>query len=337
MSLSAGLDLGGTKLLAALVDDEGRILARIEKPTDKQAPGAEVKGAIEELAGQASEPIAGIGLAVAGFIEQPSGRIAFAPNLPNVDHDLREKIVSDFDAPVILENDANAATWAESRFGAGKGTRDMIMVTVGTGLGGGIVADGKLYRGSRGFAAEFGHIVGMVGGPPCPCGSAGCFEAIASGKAMERLAREKAARNGASAVLEMAGGDPERITGHMIHDALKQGDSFAQELFDELGHNLALGLAGLAHAFDPEVIVVGGGVAEAGDALLEPARRGLAERFEGKVSPPPIVAATMGNDAGAIGAASLAALAGEASKPEASKPEASKREASKPEASKGKD
>lgn len=187
------------------------------------------------------------------------------------------------------------------------GAKNMLMLTIGTGIGGGIVINDKLYRGSRGFAAEFGHMVGSVGGDLCPCGKQGCLEAMASGNALGRLAREAAPDRPESEVLRLAGGQPDRITGAIVGQAARNGDELALDLFKQIGRFLGLGLAGLAHAFDPQIIVLGGGVADTGEPFLRPAAEQLAERFQGLVPPPPVVPAKLGNDAGVVGAAALAA------------------------------
>jgi glucokinase len=243
---------------------------------------------------------------VAAFIEN-SGRIAFAPNLEIGDRDVAAPLSKRFGRPVLVVNDANAAAWGEYECGAGRGTTHLIMLTVGTGIGGGAVIDGRLYTGSRGFAAEFGHIpVTAPDGPRCPCGSRGCLEAMASGTALARMAQEQIGNNPDSVLLDLAHGDPARITGAMVGEAGRSGDSFACELLKQLGTWLGVGMAGLAKAFDPDRIVVGGGVAENGDAFLEAAVDELSLRFAGQVEPPEVVTATLGNDAGVVGAALLA-------------------------------
>lgn len=308
MALALGIDIGGTKLAGAAVDQRGRILGQIEHPTEKDAVFDSVAEVTHKLLGEYSDA-SGIGLAVAGFVDNESGKISFAPNLRKIEPDIRDRVAEKFGLPTIAENDANSAAWAESRFGAGMGARNMLMLTVGTGIGGGIVIDDKLYRGSRGYAAEFGHMVGSVGGDICGCGKQGCLEAMASGTALGRIAREEAGKHPESEVLSLAGGDPEKITGAIVGQAACKGDEFALEMFRRTGRFLALGLAGLAHAFDPQIIVLGGGVAETGEPFLKPVAEQLAERFEGMVSPPPVVPAKLGNEAGVIGAATLALAA----------------------------
>jgi len=268
---------------------------------------------IDQLGGASSKHLSGIGLAIAGFVERSTGRVAFAPNLHDIEPDISSRVADRFGVPVIAENDANAAAWAEGRLGAASGAKNYIMLTVGTGVGGGIVINGELYRGANGFAGEFGHMPispwgdGTGERERCSCGQFGCLEALASGSNLGRMARRKGGRFGDSAVVRLAGGDLEAITGAMVGEAALAGDKFALDLLVELGTFLALGLAGLAHAFDPELIVVGGGVAEVGEPFLGPARRELQRLFAGTVAPPPLFQAKLGNNAGAIGAALLAA------------------------------
>lgn len=309
MPHTLGIDIGGTKLAGAAVDERGTRFAETEHPTQKEAVFQSVAEVIEKLLAEFPEAT-GIGLAVAGFVENDSDKISFAPNLPKIEPDLRNRVAERFGLPTIAENDANSAAWAESRFGAGMGAKNMLMLTIGTGIGGGIVIDDKLYRGSRGYAAEFGHMVASVNGDPCPCGQKGCLEAMASGTALGRIARESASEHPDSEVLKLADGRAENITGAMVGEAARNGDEFALGLFRTTGRFLGLGLAGLAHAFDPQLIVLGGGVAETGEAFLKPAAEQLAERFQGLVPPPAIVPAKLGNEAGVVGAAALAASAG---------------------------
>jgi glucokinase len=302
---SVGVDIGGTKIRGAEVDELGNITFEVNRPTDARSGADGVVEVIGEvIAGMGHQPSA-IGAAVAAFVEYPSGRIAFAPNLIFHDDKIRQRIAEKFGLPVVLENDASAAAWGEYLHGAGRGAGSLIMLTVGTGIGGGIVMDGKLKRGSRGFAGEFGHMPISLDGPPCACGNHGCLEAWASGTALGRMARERIPDHPESTVLGLAGGEAGLITGAVVGEAALTGDPFALELVADLGTFLGVGMAGLARAFDPARIVVGGGVAELGTILLEPAVRELKRRFSGQVEPPQAVPASLGNDAGVVGAAAL--------------------------------
>lgn len=309
MSNTAGVDIGGTKVLAALVDERGAIAHRVGLATDPDAGTASLLKALEQLLdGRGAGPDA-IGVAIAAWVEYPNGRVAFAPNLtyeyPNVLDEVQKK----FRLPTVVENDANAAAWGERQFGAGKGSDDMLMLTVGTGIGGGIVAGGQLYRGHGGFAAEFGHMTIVEGGPQCACGQRGCLEALASGTAIGRMAREGIGAASDSILLELAGENPTRITGALVAEAARADDDFAVGVLERAGRSLGVGIANLVNAFDPELVVVGGSGATAGHFLLDPARREVAARLAGRREAPEIVAAVLGNDAGVIGVAALARLA----------------------------
>lgn len=305
MRYGLGIDLGGTKILGAIVDENGAVKLEVRHDTDPARWGQEVAAVIEELLAGFGGPVASIGVAVAGFVEQPAGVPVFTPNLSGADPELRSRLSRLFGLPVLVENDANAAAWGEYRLGAGKGSTDMIMVTVGTGIGGGIVAGGRLYRGSRGFAGEFGHVPVTLDGPVCSCGSQGCLEAVASGRALARMARERVQAYPDSAVLKLATGDTLMITGATVGKAADAQDPFALQLLRELGSLLGVGLAGLARAFDPEIIVLGGGVMQEKEPVLAAANDEVARRYKGQVEPPVVVAASLGNDAGVVGAALL--------------------------------
>lgn len=305
MGYSLGLDVGGTKILGGVVDDKGVLIRDVQRPSDARDWPDMALQVVEELIARSPGPIEAAGLAVAAFVEH-SGHLAFAPNLQVSARDLVAEIGKRFGLPARVDNDANAAAWAEFCFGAGAGLSDMLMLTVGTGIGGGAILDGRLYRGAHGFAAEFGHVPVSLDGPACPCGASGCLEAVASGNALGRMARERTPPG--SAILTLAGGDPAAITGALVGEAALQGDQEALGLLTELASNLGVGLAGLAKAFDPQAIVVGGGVAALGDLLLQPARAQLRSRYAGQVDAPEVVIAALGNEAGVVGAAHLARL-----------------------------
>jgi glucokinase len=324
--LTAGVDIGGTKVFAVLVDENGSICQRASHPTDPDAGTASIVLALDQLIGRAgpddrpgtgSDPRSSsvsssrpgaIGIAAAAYVAYPSGRIAFAPNLVYGQSDVAEAVRRRFQVDVIVENDANAAAWAEQQYGAGRGSDDTLMLTIGTGIGGGVVVRGELFRGHLGYAGEFGHITLVDGGPLCACGERGCLEALASGNAIGRMAREGIAGAPDSILLELAGDEPGRITGALVSEAAHAGDEFAAEVLQRAGRWLGTGLATLVNAFDPSVIVIGGSGAAAGWFLLEPARLELDRRLGRRRPVPPIVTAVLGNDAGAIGAASLARL-----------------------------
>lgn len=308
MTLYAGVDVGGTKVLAAAVDQRGIIAKRVLRATDPRAGSSSLVAALDQLFSETEEPPLGIGVGVAAWVGYPSGRVVFAPNLHYEIPDIKSLLSERYGLPVTVENDANAAAWGEREFGAGKGSDEMLMVTVGTGIGGGIVTGGGLMRGHGGFAAEIGHMTILENGPLCACGERGCLEALASGTAITRMAREGVDRSSESILLRLAEGDPEAITGELVSSAAEQGDAFAASLLEQAGRHLGIGLGNLAHLLDPEIIVVGGGGAEAGEVFLDPAREELQKKLVGRREPPPVVVATLGNDAGVIGAAALSML-----------------------------
>jgi glucokinase len=210
----------------------------------------------------------------------------------------------------VVENDANAALWAEHRFGAGRDEDDVVMVNLGTGIGGGLLVDGALFRGGYGIAGEFGHMQVQPGGRRCECGNRGCWEQYASGNALVREARELCVAGSpvAHGLLDRVGGDVSRITGPTVTQAATDGDAAAIELFEEIGRWLGIGLANLAAAFDPALFVIGGGVCEADELLLSPAREAFRRQLTGRGFRPEarVVRAELGNEAGLVGAADLA-------------------------------
>jgi glucokinase len=249
-----------------------------------------------------------VGVGAAGMVDANTGVLRFAPNLAWRELPIAQRIGDALGLPCQVDNDANVAAWGEWRFGAGRGYRHMLLVTVGTGIGGGIVAGRRLFRGAHGFAAEIGHIIVEPNGPLCGCGNRGCWEQVASGTAIGRLGREAVAEHPHSLVAKLAGERPEAVTGQLVTEAAQQGDEVAVGILAQVGARLGEGIAGLVNVLDPQVVVVGGGAIEAGDLLLDPAR----EAYSGAVEAPghrprvPIVPAELGNDAGAVGAAALA-------------------------------
>jgi len=303
-----GLDIGGTKIAGFRVSQDGRVLDHARAPTPA-GDSRMVFAAIVEVASQVRGPAAAaVGVGMAGIVEFPSGVIRYAPNLPMRDVPLQDWLIESTGLPCRVENDANVAGWGEFRLGAARDANDMLMVTVGTGIGGAIVSGGRLFRGAHGFSGEIGHIIVEPGGPLCGCGNLGCWEQVASGRAIGRLGREAASREPASLLVELADGDPAMITGPVVTTAAKQGDLTAVAVLAEVGRRLGEGIAGLVNILDPEVVVVGGGAIDAGDLLLDPARTVFAVSVEAPDHRPqvPILAAQLGNDAGGIGAALLA-------------------------------
>lgn len=307
-----GIDLGGTKVAGIVMDGGGRILARDERPTpdgDGQGVVDAVHRSVAALMGDAA-PVA-VGIGAAGMIDFVAGSVAFAPNLPLREVPIRDLVAHRSGLPCVVDNDANAAAWGEYRFGAGRGSRHMLLVTVGTGIGGGMVWDGTLYRGAHGFAAEIGHIIVEPNGPPCGCGNLGCWEQVASGQALDRAAREAAQSRPDSMIADLAG--THAPVGRHVWEAARQRDRMATSILDEVGRRLGEGIAGLVNVLDPEAVVIGGGVIDIGDLLLAPARRAFVAAVEAPDHRPevPLVPAQLGNRAGAIGAAALALEAGD--------------------------
>jgi len=310
-----GVDIGGTKIAAGVVDDEGTILAKTRRDT---APddAASIDRAIADVYAELSADydISAIGLAAAGFVAADRSGVLFAPNIAWRDYPLRDNVAAliDDDVTIVVENDANAAGWAEFRFGAAQDVDDMLTLTVGTGLGGAIVSSGALVRGAWGVASEIGHMRVVPGGHYCGCGHEGCWEQYTSGRALVRDAQAAALTQAdrAHRLLELAGGDIDNITGPHVTQAAVEGDPLAVELLAELGRWLGEGAASATALLDPALIVVGGGVAAAGDLLLAPARKAFSEQLSGRGHRPEatFVVAAMGNDAGMVGAADLARL-----------------------------
>jgi glucokinase len=248
-----------------------------------------------------------LGVGAAGMVSL-EGTMRFAPNVAWREFPLRSPIAAAVALPTVIENDANAAAWGEFRFGAGIGSNDMLMVTVGTGIGGAIVSEGRLLRGANGFAAEIGHVIVEPGGPLCGCGNRGCWEQVAAGRAIDRMGKAAAREHPESEMTAFADGDPDRVTGSIVTLAALAGDPMAISVLATAGRRLGEGIAGLVNILDPAIVVIGGGVAIAGDLLLDPARDAFADAVEGGAHRPaiPLVAARLGARAGAIGAAALA-------------------------------
>ncbi len=307
IDLAVGVDFGGTKVLGTLVDPQGNIVAeqRVRTPYDGDQlieVMTELVGAFEEKAGG---PVAGIGVGAAGLVDR-NGVLHYGPNVGGVtDVDLKSGIEARLPGKtVVIDNDANVATWAEHLFGAGKGAREMVMVTLGTGIGGGIVVGGQLFRGYNGFAAEVGHMTLVAGGVQCACGKQGCWEAYASGRALGRLGRDAAEDAAFPRAIELAG-SIDAIRGEHVTAAAREKDPTALAVLDEFSRWLAIGVTNLIALFDPQTVVIGGGLAEESELFLDSAKRHLADLTFGSTNRPevPLVVATLGERAGAIGAA----------------------------------
>ena len=312
MSLTIGVDVGGTKVLGGVVDASGRVLASSRRETPREG-GIELTKTIAAVALELmqDDSISAVGVSAAGFVSSDRKTMLATPNIADwngVQLDLElTKLIG---LPVRIENDANAAAWGEAKFGAGRNRAHMLMLTIGTGVGGGIVVNNELYRGAFGIAAEFGHLRVVPEGHLCGCGARGCFEQYASGSALRRHAREaiSASPDLARNLLARGDGTIDGLTGQAITDAAREGDAVALAAFQTTAQYLGAGIASLAVLLDPSCVVIGGGVIDAGEILLAPTREAMKRYmpFAGKHPYPQIVAAELGNEAGLVGVADLA-------------------------------
>lgn len=305
---SIGVDIGGTKVLAAVVDGAGRVLDTEATGTPghgigaEGATAAEVEEALVEVVGRllAVHGRCPVGVAAAGFVDRDAQRVRFAPHLPWRDEPLskrlNQRLTGRIHGDVLIDNDATAALWAEGRFGAARQFGDVVMITLGTGIGGGLMVHGALHRGANGMAGEFGHMQVVPDGRPCQCGRRGCWEQYCSGRALARAAEE-------------AGSD---LSGPALTTAAHEGDPVALAAYEQVAYWLGVGTANLVAAFDPELVVVGGGVSAAGDLLLAPAREAMAHSLVGAGfrDLPTMTGADLGLLAGVVGVADLARTAG---------------------------
>jgi len=314
--LAIGIDIGGTKVAGGLVDVDGNIIhrARRDTPHRSKSPSV-VEDTIVEVVDEllqivGSGTVVAVGIGAAGFVAADRATVVFAPHLSWRHEPLQEALQKRIAMPIFVDNDANAAAWAEWKFGAAQGETHLMMITLGTGIGGGILINGEVQRGRFGIAGEFGHMQIVPGGHRCECGNRGCWEQYASGNALVREARSLFSANSpiASDLFDRAEGIPGNLTGPLITQAARDGDPTARELLAEIGNWLGLGIANLAAAFDPGTFVIGGGLSAAGDLLLASARETFKRQLTGRGYRPEarIVAALLGNDAGLIGAADLA-------------------------------
>jgi glucokinase len=304
-----GVDLGGTNLRAALVDGQGRVVARRREPTPAtlDAIVSAIATSVAHLGAGRSDAGA-VGVGAAGMVDR-HGMVHYAPNVPAfVRVPLGALVAEATGRPVVVDNDANVAALAELTHGAGRGYSNLLLVTLGTGVGGGIVIGGEVFRGAHGFGAEIGHFQVDPEGPLCACGERGHWEAVASGNRLGELGRARAADGGAPSVLARAGGDPMAVTGVHVGDAAQAGEPDAVAIVRAYAQQVAVGLVGLANILDPEVILVSGGLVELGDVLLDAIREWFDGHLEGAGyrTPVEIRAAALGEDAGVVGAAILA-------------------------------
>jgi glucokinase len=313
MAPTIGLDIGGTKMLGVVLLDDGHVVEELRK----SSPSTSLEQLVATSATIVRDLTVGVGarlgdLAVgvgaAGLVDH-AGRVMYAPNLPGLrEAPLRAQLEQETGCRVVVDNDANVATLGEATYGAAAGAQHVLMVTLGTGIGGGLLLDGRLYRGAHHFGAEIGHFTVDRDGPMCACGERGHWEAIASGKALGRLARELIESGGGAQIAALAAEDPAGVTGEHVGRCAALGDDTAIALLARYADNVALGLAGLANILDPERIVVAGGLVELGPLLFEPLGAAFLTHIEGAAYRPSIaiVPAELGERAGAVGAAVLA-------------------------------
>lgn len=308
MKYTIGIDLGGTNIAVGLVNEQRRIVATLSTPTNAERPyeeiikdmGATINKIIEDN-GISLDDIKYIGIGAPGVLDNNKGTVNDNSNIHWEDYPIRSELQKYIDKPVFLGNDANVAAWAEYNLGCGKGTQNFLMLTLGTGVGGGIVLNGKLYVGSHSIGAEIGHTLFKAGGNKCGCGNYGCVEAYCSATALIKTALKDLDKNTDSLIAKA-----EKVNARIIVDAAKDGDEYAVKLFNEYTDNLAQVVASIINFLDPDVIALGGGVANSGDFLLDPVRAKVRNYVAfSKMMGTKILKAEMGNDAGIIGAALL--------------------------------
>jgi glucokinase len=312
-SVLLGVDLGGSHVTAALIDQSGRILQRRRAPTlVESGPDAIIKGIVDLLrevisaSGVTKRELCGIGLGIPGLIDSTLGLSVFSPNLLWRNVQVVRPIEREFNLPTFIDNDVRCATLGEAWYGAGRGVSSLICITIGTGIGSGIMVDGQLLRGATESAGEIGHMTIEKDGPVCNCGNRGCLEALASGPAIARRAQE-AVKNGVQTVmLSMVAGQVDQIDAGVVTQAARQGDPAAWEIVELTAIYLGIGIANFINLINPELVIIGGGVAQAGELLLAPMRRVVGQRaMKVQAAAARIVPARLGEDAGVIGAGAL--------------------------------
>ncbi len=308
---AVGIDIGGTKIAGALVDEWGTIIRSERRPTvasDPQQIEDSVVEMIESLV--QGESVVAAGIAAAGFIDASQSTVYYAPNIAWRNEPLREKIEARVNLPIVVENDANAAGWAEFRFGAGRLYSDMVTLTIGTGVGGAIVSNDRLFRGGFGVGAELGHLRLVPGGLPCGCGAHGCIEQYGSGRALLRISNEFADAGGIGLGLAAARQREGKLDGTAVAALIAAADPGALAALRQLGNSLGQACASLAAVLDPQVFVFGGGVSLSGELLLESVRASYRENLPARGYHPEaeFAIAQLVNDAGVVGAADLARL-----------------------------
>jgi glucokinase len=302
------LDLGGTQLRLALANRDGKLLRRYADSThaaeSQQRLIRRINKTIRELtSGIDLKQVLGMGVAAAGLVNPETGVLLCSPNLPTLRNvPLKSLLEQEIEAPVWLANDASLAALGEHRFGAGRGFSHLVYITVSTGIGGGVIIDNSLFLGSQGYAAEIGHMVIDPDGPRCACGNTGCLEALASGSAIARMASEEISKGKGSIITSLAEDDLSKVTAEMVAKAAQSGDPLAEEIMDRAGTSLGIGVVNLLHLFDTELVIIGGGVSRAGEMILAPVRRVIAERAMPGFKGAKVVTSALGDDSGLLGA-----------------------------------
>jgi glucokinase len=313
--LALGVDLGGTKILTAVTNSQGKMLSRDHSITPARKGHEAVIQSILESANRALEQanvaiseLTALGVGAPGLVNPETGILFTSPNLPGWRNiPLRDIMQERLGKKTFLINDANAAALGEFYFGAARGARNFIYITLSTGIGGGIVIDGKIYAGAIGAAGEVGHMTIDDKGPVCNCGNRGCWETLASGTALAREARHRIKEGARTSILEYTEGDVGKVTAEVIHNAAEQGDSLAKELIARTGYYVGVGLANLINIFNPELIVIGGGLSNIGDMLLKPAFKVAGERaYKEAFQAVRFASAELGRNSGVLGAAAFA-------------------------------
>lgn len=316
--LVVGVDVGGTKIAAAVVDAAGQIYGRVQVPTDVRGAEATLRSIAEAIlralsaAEVARDDVLAAGLGVPGKVDSEAGVGVLSVNLGWREVPVKALLEARLGLPCVLENDVKAATLGEGRFGAGRGMRNFIYLSVGTGIAAGLVLNGRLYRGSTGMAGEVGHAIVAPRGPRCKCGARGCLEAVASGPAIAARAMEVLHTSRPTLLRDLAGGPDGQVTAEQVFAAAAQGDPVAKEVVERAGAYLGLAISQLIMAFDPQVIILGGGVAQGGDLLLQAIHGGLRRQaaesfvFREMLRPEGVRLTALGTDVGILGAAALA-------------------------------
>ena len=311
-----GIDLGGTDIKAGIVDEDGKVLSKAQTSTLANRPFQEVARdmamcslqALEE-SGLTLNDIGGIGIGIPGLADNVLGRVIFCTNLGWNDIPLRDELQKYLNLPILIDNDATLAGFAESITGVSRGLHSSVFLTLGTGVGGGIVIDGKPWTGAHGVASEIGHLTMEIDGIPCTCGKSGCLERYCSATALKYISSEVCSQHPQCALMQLASGEPQNITGRMVMDLAKNGDEFALKIFHRYTKNLAIAINTIISFLDPDMIVLGGGISHAGQFLVDAILEKLPEYLMFKTLPYSRIAlASLGNDAGIIGAAMLSKL-----------------------------